>query len=75
MYNQGIVVYSAKIKKTIDYFRFTVHDFGMIYLDGKFLGSVDRSKERNKIIGIECLLHTCQLDIVVEAMGHINFGH
>ena len=34
MYNQGIVVYSAKIQKTLDFFRFTVHDFGMVYLDG-----------------------------------------
>ena len=75
MYNQGIVVYSTTMKKGAEYFKMNVHDYGLIYLDEKLIDVIDRSKNINRTIEINCKNTTCKLDIVVEAMGHINFDH
>jgi hypothetical protein len=51
-----------------------VHDFAIVYLDDKFIGTFDRSKKSNWEFNVSC--HgQCQLYVIVEAMGHINFNH
>jgi len=50
-----------------------VHDFGFVFLDGKRIGVMDRRS------GIYRLLlpereKSATLDILVEAVGHVNFG-
>jgi beta-galactosidase len=50
-----------------------VHDFGWIFLDGKQVGITDRRSRSYKVILPERKAAQ-QLDILVEAMGHVNFG-
>ena len=49
------------------------HDYTQIFIDGKYIGKIDRRMGEKEIT-----LPTCkkgaQLDILVEAMGRINFG-
>lgn len=49
------------------------HDFAQIFVDGKYVGKLDRRNGEK-----ELMLPACQkdatLDILVEAMGRINFG-
>lgn len=49
------------------------HDFAQVFVDGKFIGSLDRRKGEKQIKLPPCTKGT-QLDILVEAMGRINFG-
>ena len=44
MFEQGIVVYSTTIKRSVDFFKVKIHDYGIIYLDGKYIGTADRCK-------------------------------
>ena len=53
----------------------TVHDYGMVFLDGKLIDTIDRSKNKDHTVTVHCKEISCKLDIVVEAMGHINFDH
>ena len=50
-----------------------VHDYAQVYVDGKYIGKLDR-----RIGEKELMLPACKkgavLDILVEAMGRINFG-
>ena len=51
-----------------------LHDYATIFVDGKYIGKLDRSKAENII---ELPLSTTanpQLDILVEGMGRINFA-
>ena len=50
-----------------------VHDFARIYLDGHDIGRLDRRFQAREIELPDCKEGT-QLDILVEAMGRINFG-
>ncbi len=50
-----------------------VHDYAQIYVDGKLLGVLDRRLGQNEIALPPCT-EGAQLDILVEAMGRINFG-
>lgn len=47
-----------------------VHDYANIYLDGKFIGTLDRTKKQNTLELPEGKI----LDILVEGMGRINFS-
>ena len=49
------------------------HDFAVVYLDDKFIGSYNRTVDR-QIFTANCK-GSCRLLILVEAMGHINFDH
>lgn len=51
-----------------------VGDFGWVFLDGKPIGLMDR---RSRVFSVALPARTApaRLDILVEAMGHINFGH
>ena len=49
------------------------HDYARIFIDGKFIGKIDRVKNE-KSIGIPPCSMGSRLTILVEAMGRINFG-
>ncbi len=51
----------------------SVHDFGFVFLDGQCLGIMDRRTGHFKVPLPE-RNHSATLDILVEAMGHVNFG-
>ncbi len=50
-----------------------VHDFGWVFLDGKPAGVFDRRSRRYEL-PIPARAAEARLDIVVEAMGRVNFG-
>ncbi len=50
-----------------------VHDYGQIFIDGKFIGKLDR-RNGEKSLMIPACKKGARLDIFVEAMGRINFG-
>ncbi len=49
------------------------HDFAQIFVDGKYIGKLDRRNGEKKIKLPPCR-RGAVLDILVEAMGRINFG-
>jgi len=50
-----------------------VHDFAWVFLDGKPLGVLDR-RYPGRSIALPARTAPARLDILVEAMGHINYG-
>ena len=50
-----------------------VHDFAWVFLDGKLTGVMNRRSNRSRIEVAERKEPT-QLDLLVEAMGRVNFG-
>lgn len=51
----------------------SVHDFGFVFLDGKPVGVMDRSTT-NFTVQLPERKNPVTLDILVEAMGRVNFG-
>lgn len=51
-----------------------LHDYAQVYLNGKFIGKLDRREKENEIELPETNNEYPVLDILVEAMGRINFG-
>ena len=51
-----------------------LHDYGMVFLDGKFIGSIDRTKGENSLTLPNSASAMPVLDILVEGMGRVNFG-
>lgn len=49
------------------------HDYAQVYIDGQYIGKVDRVKNE-KSIALPAVKKGAKLDIVVEGMGRINFG-
>ncbi len=49
------------------------HDYAQIFVDGKYIGKLDRRNGEKEIVLPSCK-KDAQLDILVEAMGRINFG-
>ena len=49
------------------------HDFAWVYLDGKSAGVMDRRSRRYRV-DLPARSAPAQLDILVEAMGRVNFG-
>lgn len=49
------------------------HDYAQIFIDGKYIGKLDRRNGEKEIVIPPCAKNS-QLDILVEAMGRINFG-
>ena len=49
------------------------HDFAQIYIDGKYVGKIDRVKNE-KSVELPPVKKGQHLNILVEAMGRINFG-
>lgn len=49
------------------------HDYARVFIDGKYIGKLDR-RNGEKELTIPACRKGAQLDILVEAMGRINFG-
>ncbi len=50
-----------------------LHDFAMVYVDGKLMGTIDRVKHEQSLV-LPPVRKGAVLSILVEAMGRINFG-
>lgn len=51
-----------------------LHDYATVFIDGKYIGKLDRAKAENVIELPESSSENPQLDILVEGMGRINFA-
>ncbi len=51
-----------------------LHDYATVFVDGKYIGKIDRAKEQNTIDLPASTTDNPQLDILVEGMGRINFA-
>ena len=51
-----------------------LHDYATVFVDGKYIGKLDRAKAENVIEIPESASTNPQLDILVEGMGRINFA-
>lgn len=74
--NQGLVLYRTTLvgrksgKLTIT----DLHDYALVFVDGKFIGTLDR-RLGEKTIDLPATTNPMPvLDILVEGMGHINFA-
>lgn len=50
------------------------HDFALVYLDGKFIDTLDRMKGETSVTLPRSDNEEPILDVLVEAMGRVNFG-
>ncbi|NVO21515.1 MAG: beta-galactosidase [Bacteroidetes bacterium] len=74
--NQGFMVYktelighkSGRLKVT------ELHDYATVFLNGKFIGTMDRKSGIQEIDIPKSGVKNPVLELVVEGMGHINFG-
>lgn len=74
--NQGFMIYrttlighkSGKLDVT------ELHDYATIFLNGKYIGKLDRREELSTIRIPKSDVKDPILEILVEGMGHINFG-
>ncbi len=77
-YDQGFgsILYRTSLPELKDGGLLTVndaHDYAQIFIDGKYIGKLDR-RNGEKALKIPACAKGAQLDILVEAMGRINFG-
>lgn len=77
-YNQGYgsIQYSTKLPSDVtsgDKLILEAHDFTQIFLDGDYIGSLDRRNSETSLY-LPDAKKDAKLDILVEAMGRINFG-
>ena len=77
-YNQGFgtILYRTTLPQLTSDALLTVndpHDFAQVFVDGKYIGKLDRRNGEKELILPPCR-KDAQLDILVEAMGRINFG-
>ena len=77
-YNQGFgsILYRTVLPELKSSALLTVndaHDYAQIFLNGKYMGKLDRRNGEKQLTLPACPKGT-QLDILVEAMGRINFG-
>ena len=49
------------------------HDYAQVFIDGKFIGKLDRVKSE-KTLALPAIKQGQELQILVEGMGRINFG-
>jgi len=77
-YNQGMMVYRLKLPTNqggkLDFGKTGVRDYGLVFLDGKYIGKLDRNLDESSIDLPPSSNANPELDVLVEAMGHINFG-
>ncbi len=51
-----------------------VHDYAIVFVDGKFIGTIDRRLNQNSIEIPKTETENPVLEILVEEMGHVNFA-
>lgn len=72
----GVMTYKTRLPQIAKGSTLTLndgHDYSQIYLNGNFIGMIDRVKNE-KSITLPAVEDNSTLEIVVEAMGRINFG-
>jgi beta-galactosidase len=74
--NQGLVLYRTKLvgRKSGRLKVTDLHDYGLVFVDGKPVGNIDRRLGEKGIDLPRTESETPVLDILVEGMGHINFA-
>jgi beta-galactosidase len=72
----GVILYRTKLigHKGGKLILREVHDYALVYLDEKYIGSIDRRLNENSIILPKSDSEEPVLEIMVEEMGHINFA-
>lgn len=71
--NQGIGIYSTQIPAGPETeLTCTVHDYALVYVGEKHVGTLDRRLGQNKV-SIPAREQNEQLKIVVDTFGHVNF--
>ncbi|MCX6564255.1 MAG: beta-galactosidase [Candidatus Aminicenantes bacterium] len=74
--NSGFILYRTKLvgrhsgKLTLT----ELHDYANIYFDGRYIGTLDRTKKETTLEIPETDPPAQRLDILVEGMGRINYG-
>lgn len=74
--NQGMVLYRTTLvgRKSGRLTITDLHDFALVFVDGRFIGALDR-RAGEKAIDLPATTNPSPvLDILVEGMGHINFA-
>ncbi len=72
----GFVLYRTEIngykpgKLTVN----EIHDYATVFLNGEYAGYMDRREGINSVDLHDCRVQNPVLEILVEAMGHINYG-
>ncbi|MBE6401511.1 MAG: beta-galactosidase [Verrucomicrobia bacterium] len=73
--NQGLAFYRTRVPAgaagTLDFDG--IHDYAHIYLDGKLIATVDRRMKKQPV-AVPAREKASELEIMVEGMGHINYG-
>lgn len=71
----GAMVYATTLPEIADSSTLTaqVHDYGLVYVDGQYVGAINRVKGETTI-RIPSTHRGSRLEIVVDGMGRINFG-
>ena len=71
----GTMFYTTRLPeiKTKSILTADVHDYGQVFIDGKYIGKIDRVKNE-KSLALPPVRKDAELAIIVEGMGRINFG-
>ncbi|MBN2167119.1 MAG: beta-galactosidase [Marinilabiliaceae bacterium] len=72
----GRILYRTKLPASKNNSKLVItklHDWAVVYIDGKYMGKMDRRLNENAI-ELPPLKKGAQLDILVEAMGRVNYG-
>jgi len=74
--NQGLAIYKTKLvgPKSGRLKIWEPHDYALVFLNGKFIETVYRDGGKWEVELTKTPVDTPELEIVVEAMGHINFA-
>jgi len=72
----GYILYRARLAKAVsgELVLDQLHSYARVYLDGKFVGAIDRRLKQDRIT-LESKEPGARLDILVENTGRVNFGH
>ena len=71
----GTMIYTTKLPeiKAKSILTADFHDFAQVFIDGKYIGKIDRVKNE-KSLTLPPVSKDVELTIIVEGMGRINFG-
>ena len=71
----GTMIYTTKLPeiKAKSILTADFHDFAQVFIDGKYIGKIDRVKNE-KSLTLPPVRKDAELTIIVEGMGRINFG-
>ena len=71
----GTMVYTTKLPeiKAKSILTADFHDFAQVFIDGKYIGKIDRVKNE-KSLTLPPVRKDAELAIIIEGMGRINFG-